>query len=649
MIPGESIVVATAFDPYHRWLGIRPEDQPADHYRLLGLSRFEDDPEAIRDAAERQIAHVRRYALGQHQAISQKILNELAAAKACLLNPDKKQAYDGTLRQAETSAVGGHQAATTVVPERCNAEDAAASDAAPAPEPPVVAEWGVPTAAPVAPEPPPPENLADWGPSAVAALTGAGPAQPASPRISRGKSARARTGTKTSGLRIPRGALFVVGLAAAVLVLLAIVSGVFDGAKRGDAKKERVATAKAPTGSSNPAPVEAKPAEAVPPEAIAPVSAGNNQGSGVSLVSAGKSAVPAPEEEGPQHPVSSAAVMPSKGGQSPTANPKPVIQSVMVTPDRVAAGGQVTVTITARSDAPLPHAACWFSFGQANKISFLGGCQQVEPGVWQCVVTQKISEWQPAGRYTLDQVQLRDEGNQKADSWKGDASFTISSDRQPAKPVIQSVTVTPDRVAAGGQVTVTITARSDAPLPHAACWFSFGQANKISFLGGCQRVEPGVWKCVFTQKISEWQPAGRYTLDQVQLRDEGNQKADPWKGDASFTISNDRQLAKPVIQSVTVTPDRVAAGGQVTVTITARSDAPVPHAACWFSLGHAKKIPFLGGCQQLEPSVWKCVVTRKISEWQPAGRYTLDQVQLRDEGNQKADPWKGGVSFTVTP
>ena len=64
--------MSSEFDPYHRWLGIRHEDQPADHYRLLGLSRFEDDPEAIRDAAERQIAHVRRYALGQHQAISQK-------------------------------------------------------------------------------------------------------------------------------------------------------------------------------------------------------------------------------------------------------------------------------------------------------------------------------------------------------------------------------------------------------------------------------------------------------------------------------------------------------------------------------------------------------------------------------------------------
>jgi formylglycine-generating enzyme required for sulfatase activity len=256
-----------AFDPYHRWLGIRPEEQPADHYRLLGLARFEDDPEVIRDAAERQIAHVRRYALGQHQAISQKILNELAAAKACLLNPDKKQAYDGTLRQAEACAVEMHQAATTVVPERQDAEDTAAVDAPPASEPPVVAEWGVPAAAPAALEPPASENRADWDPSVVAALTGVGPARLAPRWGTGGESARGKTGTRASRLPIPRGALFVVGAAAGVLVLIAVVSGVFEGAKRGDANKERGATAKAPTGSSNPAPVKPKPAapEVTPP------------------------------------------------------------------------------------------------------------------------------------------------------------------------------------------------------------------------------------------------------------------------------------------------------------------------------------------------------------------------------------------------
>jgi hypothetical protein len=90
--------MSETFDPYHRWLGIRPKDQPPNHYRLLGVDLFEDDPEAIIDAAQRQMAHVRTYQLGPTSAISQKILNELAAAKACLLDPQGKAEYDTTLR-----------------------------------------------------------------------------------------------------------------------------------------------------------------------------------------------------------------------------------------------------------------------------------------------------------------------------------------------------------------------------------------------------------------------------------------------------------------------------------------------------------------------------------------------------------------------
>jgi len=87
------------FDPYHRWLGIPPEEQPANHYRLLGLVQLESDVEVIRDAAERQIGHVRRYGLGKHSELSQRILNELAAAKACLQDPERKSEYDAQLRK----------------------------------------------------------------------------------------------------------------------------------------------------------------------------------------------------------------------------------------------------------------------------------------------------------------------------------------------------------------------------------------------------------------------------------------------------------------------------------------------------------------------------------------------------------------------
>jgi len=114
-----------AFDPYHRWLGIPARHQPANHYRLLALELFESDLEVIRDAAERQIAHVRRYELGKHRELSQKILNELGKAKACLLDEQKRTAYDRELRQ-QLAVESEHAVAAPPAPaEPPRSEDAA--------------------------------------------------------------------------------------------------------------------------------------------------------------------------------------------------------------------------------------------------------------------------------------------------------------------------------------------------------------------------------------------------------------------------------------------------------------------------------------------------------------------------------------------
>ena len=97
--------MAAEFDPYHRWLGISPKDQPPNYYRLLSVDLFEDDPEVIRDAADRQMAHVRTYQLGECSELSQRILNELGAARACLLDKAAKVAYDRGLREAAAPVV----------------------------------------------------------------------------------------------------------------------------------------------------------------------------------------------------------------------------------------------------------------------------------------------------------------------------------------------------------------------------------------------------------------------------------------------------------------------------------------------------------------------------------------------------------------
>ncbi|MDF1845304.1 MAG: SUMF1/EgtB/PvdO family nonheme iron enzyme [Rubripirellula sp.] len=85
------------FDPYHKWLGIPPKAQPPNHYRLLSVELFESDPDVIESAAQRQITHVRSFALGQHAEETQSILNELAKARATLLDPATKAKYDASL------------------------------------------------------------------------------------------------------------------------------------------------------------------------------------------------------------------------------------------------------------------------------------------------------------------------------------------------------------------------------------------------------------------------------------------------------------------------------------------------------------------------------------------------------------------------
>ncbi len=87
------------FDPYHRWLGISPKDQPPNHYRLLGVDHFEPNPDVIEAAVDQRMAHLKRFNTGKHSALAEKLLNEVAAARICLLNPAKKGIYDQALHQ----------------------------------------------------------------------------------------------------------------------------------------------------------------------------------------------------------------------------------------------------------------------------------------------------------------------------------------------------------------------------------------------------------------------------------------------------------------------------------------------------------------------------------------------------------------------
>ena len=100
--------MAGDFDPYYKWLGIPPKDQPPNHYRLLSIERFEADRQVIDAATNRVMGYLKALSTGGDLEYAQKLLNEVAAARKCLLNPDRKAAYDSELRtQGEGLAPSG--------------------------------------------------------------------------------------------------------------------------------------------------------------------------------------------------------------------------------------------------------------------------------------------------------------------------------------------------------------------------------------------------------------------------------------------------------------------------------------------------------------------------------------------------------------
>ena len=87
------------FDGYHRWLGIPKHQQPPNHYRLLGITLFEHDPEVIDNAASARLIALRQQQGGPHAALCARMLNHVSQARLCLLKPQSRDAYDEQLRE----------------------------------------------------------------------------------------------------------------------------------------------------------------------------------------------------------------------------------------------------------------------------------------------------------------------------------------------------------------------------------------------------------------------------------------------------------------------------------------------------------------------------------------------------------------------
>lgn len=167
-----------SLDPYRDWLQIEDPRRPLSHYALLGLKPFEQDTGRIQEAYARSMVVVRKYQVGAHMEVAQRVISELSEAYATLTHPQQRQAYNAALRGGET--YGDRPAGTVAEPRRppSHARLAAPPIAPPRPEPEPeqsslrLQEAETPAAASEAPEPPQPRRGTKQPPATVASYAG---------------------------------------------------------------------------------------------------------------------------------------------------------------------------------------------------------------------------------------------------------------------------------------------------------------------------------------------------------------------------------------------------------------------------------------------------------------------------------------------
>lgn len=99
------------FDPYRKWLGIPEDQRPPTHYQLLGISPDERDLDVIEAAVLRQSSFVRNFQTGPHAEAATQLLNEISAARLCLVNPQKRAKYDADLGRRQPAKPPSHSSA----------------------------------------------------------------------------------------------------------------------------------------------------------------------------------------------------------------------------------------------------------------------------------------------------------------------------------------------------------------------------------------------------------------------------------------------------------------------------------------------------------------------------------------------------------
>ena len=224
------------------------------------------------------------------------------------------------------------------------------------------------------------------------------------------------------------------------------------------------------------------------------------------------------------------------GGPPPIRNATvpnypPAQPIVIIEPNKVFDGGDVSFQVESRSNSPLVWLSRSLQGPRGNIYSGGSGWkfQEQTSGVWVARWTEHISKWTPSGTYQLSRVSVRS-ASELTSQEAPTATFEISNTLESTEPTIETVNVSSYRVSPGESIDIRIVAISSAPIVFLSRSFDGPRGNIYGGGSGTRfsETEPGVWVFQWKESFSKWAPVGKYILSMLRVKNEAQLESLPW-------------------------------------------------------------------------------------------------------------------------
>jgi len=316
----------------------------------------------------------------------------------------------------------------------------------------------------------------------------------------------------------------------------------------------------------------------------------------------------------------------------------PVLNWITVTPETVANGETITVQINVTDDlSGISHVGAYLGNPNDALYENLNGYfSYIGDDTYEATVT--INEWAISGEWFISSLYLVDNAGNSNEPDTAEY-FTVNSTTPDADaPTINSITITPDTVNNGDEITIQINVTDEVSgVAHVGAYL--GNPNNALYenLNGVfTYIGDNIYEV--TVSINDWAISGEWFVSSLYVVDNAGNSIEPDTIEYFTVNSTTPDADAPTLNWITITPDEVNNGDTITVQINVTDEVSgVSHVGAYLGSPNDVLYENLNGYfSYIGDDTYEATVS--INEWAISGEWFISTLYLVDFAGNSNEP-----------